>query len=369
VLMDAAVHRIPTTLRTIPRDSPRFLERYQKEVMRPGLINAVGTEPFVDYDSYEFLGTISFGTPPQPFLVEFKWNTNDLWVMGPEAEVDSVDGYPPKHRFLGNHSSTYVDTGVRFTNFYGDAGGELANDTLTFGAAQIPVTFGVADVVADTYAYDWVEGEMGMSIAPNASAPLNQILQNLNAPIISIYLNRNWNDSINGTGQLTLGDVDTTNCYPDYAYAPTTSTDDWQIMVDSLSYGNLTQNVSRNVFVFKYTNWLTATKSVADFIAGVFGATYNSTSTFYELGCDQVANQQDTRINMNMAGGSKAAELTINEFAEQNVDSNDPNACLLGMRGTMREDKPGSMVVGTNFLSKHCISMNLATRQMGIGNI
>jgi len=291
-------------------------------------------------------------------------------VMGPDVSFHSDSSETsPKNRFLGNQSSTYVDAGGRFRNVDKTVGGELANDTLTIGAVQAAVTFGVADTASSWYAYDKCEGEFGLSVASNASSPINQILQNLDAPIVSIYIDHSWDTPKNGTGLLTLGDDDTTNCGSSYAYAPSTNPKRWEVMANSLSYGGVTQNVSRNLYIIKETRRLSATQNVTDFIAGVFGATYNSTSGYYEIGCDQVANQQQKTIKLNLAGGSKAVKLTINDFAHRNIYSNDPNNCVLAMYAGVEENSTYSMTIGTYFLRNHCISMNLDTYKMGIGNL
>jgi len=294
-------------------------------------------------------------------------------VMGPDAVVKNVTGYAPKHRFLGNQSSTYVDTGLRYSDGEQWASGEMVNDTLAFGSIQVPsVTFGVADKVAGWYAYDQAEGVFGFNPHPsNSSVAINQILAGLDDPIISVYLNRNWNYTINGTGTLTLGGDDTTNCDPSYTYAPAVNETLWEFTASSLSYGGKTLNVSRKVALYKWTNFVYATQNFTDFVAGVFGANYNTSSSYYELGCDQATNAQQLQkvIKMNLVGGSKAAKLTINDFIMKNPYNTNSNACILGLWPGVDENSTYYMYVGTLFMRNHCLSMNLATQEIGIGNL
>lgn len=69
-------------------------------------------EPLDNYFDFFYVGSISIGTPPQPFLVEFDTGTSDFWV--PSASCDeSQMGCSSHMTYNSSISSTYVSNGLK----------------------------------------------------------------------------------------------------------------------------------------------------------------------------------------------------------------------------------------------------------------
>ncbi len=111
-----------------------------------GMKNIVKLKKFLC--QYYYIGTISIGTPPQTFLMDFDTGSSDLWA--PSILCGSLCGKFFYHnqfyrmcilyfsgnysRYNANKSSTYRVNGANFFISYGDgsyAGGHFDNDTVT----------------------------------------------------------------------------------------------------------------------------------------------------------------------------------------------------------------------------------------------
>ena len=86
------------------------------------------SEPLVDIeDDTEWAGTISIGTPPKDFLINFDTGSSDLWV--PAASCTSCVGH---HLYDPTASTTSASQAGNFTIAYGDgsnASGPIFTDT------------------------------------------------------------------------------------------------------------------------------------------------------------------------------------------------------------------------------------------------
>ena len=68
-------------------------------------------EPLDNYFDFFYVGRISIGTPPQPFLVEFDTGTSDFWI--PSASCDeSQMGCSGHMTYNSSLSSTFVLNGL-----------------------------------------------------------------------------------------------------------------------------------------------------------------------------------------------------------------------------------------------------------------
>ena len=74
-------------------------------------INNQIAEPLKNFFDFYYMGKISIGTPPQPFLVDFDTGSSDLWVPSASCDMSQL-GCFGHLTYNSNLSSTYVSNGL-----------------------------------------------------------------------------------------------------------------------------------------------------------------------------------------------------------------------------------------------------------------
>ena len=89
-----------------------------------------------DYQNSQYYGSISIGTPPQPFNVIFDTGSSDLWVAGKDCSLRSCGLHS---RYTSSSSSTYIKNGTSFHITYGSGpvSGFQSIDTVNVGGLSI----------------------------------------------------------------------------------------------------------------------------------------------------------------------------------------------------------------------------------------
>ncbi|KAJ7039605.1 acid protease [Mycena alexandri] len=101
----------------------------------------------IEGEDIGYLATILLGTPFEAFRVLIDSGSADLWVGGDDCKGDGGGGRCGKHRFLGNKSTTFRDTGREWYLNYGTGAvsGDLVTDRVGFAGLTLKNhTFGVA---------------------------------------------------------------------------------------------------------------------------------------------------------------------------------------------------------------------------------
>ncbi|KAI1720979.1 eukaryotic aspartyl protease domain-containing protein [Ditylenchus destructor] len=179
----------------------------------------------VHFDMYwKSEANISVGTNAQSLQVYIDpWYATHLNVVGSTANLTFKNSYEyATQRFNSSASTTYFDEAASFSDSYGN--GHLGNDILSLSSPLGNVTLGVYDVYR--YAFNFVSpalsGILGLSVRDSKHNILQQLAPQLDKPIISIY--RQLNDSVDGSGEITLGDLDSTNCQSNWIWADQSDT-------------------------------------------------------------------------------------------------------------------------------------------------
>ncbi|KAI0916959.1 hypothetical protein AcW2_007216 [Taiwanofungus camphoratus] len=119
-------------------------------------------------DGTEWTGTVTIGTPPQNFMLDFDTGSADLWVSSPSCnDCSSNDTYNP------SSSSTSQEQSGTFQISYGDgssASGPIYQDTVSVaGAAVKGQTFSAVTKESEQFRQNSIDGIMGMAFADISS--------------------------------------------------------------------------------------------------------------------------------------------------------------------------------------------------------
>ncbi|KAM5544249.1 hypothetical protein V8D89_001909 [Ganoderma adspersum] len=121
------------------------------------------SEPLVDIeDDTEWAGTISIGTPPKDFLINFDTGSSDLWVPAASCTTcGSHNLYDPAA------SSTSASQGGNFTIAYGDgsnASGPIFTDTVSIaGVSATNQFFSAVTTESAEFVDDPTDGILGLA--------------------------------------------------------------------------------------------------------------------------------------------------------------------------------------------------------------
>lgn len=123
----AHLHGVLQNTGKLPRDMKTLPLR---SVSSAAIKRATGAEPLEDEGrDQEWLGTITIGTPGQPFLVDFDTGSSDLWVPGYQCTSIFCDG---KNKYSPGNSSTSSSKSGSFNIQYSDGStvsGPIYTDT------------------------------------------------------------------------------------------------------------------------------------------------------------------------------------------------------------------------------------------------
>jgi cathepsin D len=200
---------------------------------------SVGEDPLTDEQNQLWIGTISVGTPPVKFLVDFDTGSSDLWL--PSKHCDSSCAGHTLYDPSASHTST--DLGLNFTIQYGDnsyvSGDEYTDNVIIAGLKATHQTLGAVTDESQEFGFPEFPGDglMGMgfqSISAYNAPPVFQTLiaeGQTTSPVFAKKLTAKDSD-------LTLGGLNEYLYKGNVTYVPVSQEGYWQISFDTLKVGS-----------------------------------------------------------------------------------------------------------------------------------
>jgi hypothetical protein len=199
--------------------------------------------PLVNTDNVMWHGTVSVGTPPVKYLVDFDTGSADFFLPGPTCKTNCA-GHT---RYDGAKSKTAKKTTKNFKLSYADGSrveGTVYNDTVSFsqtvnGKTTTLTATGAAVGSATTFSNSFAisafpaDGLMGLAFPHISKFGRNPVIQNLAGqgqmkPVFSFKL-------ADGKSELMLGGANPNKYKGAFTWAPLTQVGWWQIKANSVS--------------------------------------------------------------------------------------------------------------------------------------
>ncbi|KAH7709863.1 CBN-ASP-1 protein [Aphelenchoides avenae] len=331
-----------------------------------------GSQPFIDdYDDF-YLGNITIGTPNQVFTVVLDTGSSNLWVVDCACRQQACKGYPgyQKKCYNPQASSTYAARHTPFSIQYGHdhVGGYLGADVVNLGGDLVDLnqTFAIANVVPEAFERQPLDGMLGLGwpaiSADNVQPPVFQILNQLDKPLFSVWLDRHVEPSSGVPGGLiTYGAVDTQNCDTQVDYVPLSREAGWQFQWDGFSVGKRNFPGKQHVISDTGTGWLRLL--TPHFIALVFDrGAYNYVYDVYTTDCDDRNFLPDIVLTI---GGKKYNIPATEYLLDLGIGG---NQCVFmaadSFSSTSPFDKP-AIVLGDVFIRTYCNVYDIGQKRIG----
>jgi len=241
------------------------------------------------------------------------------------------------------------------------------------------VSLGVVNYVEYYFSWLFVDGVVGLSAGNsnvNVSANLlTQLAPQLDTPVVSLWTNSTYEG--NGTAQITLGAVDTTNCKNNWAFAPRltnyyryatnatsfVATAANGAVVGSLQNSNVTLALALNQG--KWNN--AASQNVFDLITNATGAVWNSTLRTWLTSCNV---SQIGSIVVNLGNDNQTSNPVTLTAADLIDFWPARNVCYVNAQnwGGARNSTYGYLILSKLSLDTHCVAYNVGTDQFGMAD-
>ncbi|CAJ0847773.1 3341_t:CDS:2 [Entrophospora sp. SA101] len=264
-------------------------------VLPPGAVNspqAVGVVNFLNDN--EWIGQISLGTPPQPFLINFDTGSADLWI--PSSECG--DECKSHRRFEEEKSSTFTPIGKKFKISYGDgssSSGFINKDNLKIGAKVIKnQVFASVEDVSEILANDVIDGILGLgyealSMVRGIDTPFTSMVKQKLLPrgIFSVQLRPKR--AIKGPlgGVFIFGGVDPKLFFNPITFTRVTRKLFWQIAINGImADGVIVGGKSQQCIVDTGTTLLVIGNKEAKAIHNRVGGRFDKRTKTWQVPCD-----------------------------------------------------------------------------------
>ena len=185
----------------------------------PGLPNSAPIA--VGGFDYSYMGIMKFGSPGKELNMLLDTGASTSWVMGSTC----VDKPCTHHNVFGKADSTsYVESVEKFSANYGsgNVSGVWGKDNVEFAGLKVPLEFGVADEVFESFSAYPMDGILGLAVDPKSKKPgfLAYIINNglIKAPIFGVNLQRSADET--NDGSIVFGDIDSSKVSGAVAYTP-----------------------------------------------------------------------------------------------------------------------------------------------------
>ncbi|XP_071641041.1 lysosomal aspartic protease-like [Temnothorax longispinosus] len=197
------------------------------------------------YKNLQYYSTIQIGTPPQEFKILFDTGSSDFWVPSKDCNV-SQPACLKHNKYDNTKSRTYVEDGGRFNSPYHDGrvSGNFSIDDVRIGGPIVTNQIFGEITNFSTNFWDWsqCDGVLGMGYPALSHFKVPTVFQNMInekmvTPIFSIYLNREYENSLYG-GALMFGEPDPVYYEGEFTYVDVTRKKYWQFKMDKIQVKN-----------------------------------------------------------------------------------------------------------------------------------
>ncbi|KAI1714776.1 eukaryotic aspartyl protease domain-containing protein [Ditylenchus destructor] len=410
-LSTGLVHKIPTQIHKLPPEiaKQRLAQKYANNPqMLKILTNSASLE--VSSDSPEKknrtlplsknsaswgsvqVANISVGTPPQWFIMEVDWFRDiDMEVIDSNATNSQNANNQALHLFNSSTSSTYSPATGSYASSMTSSSGHRGQDIVNANAQDLRVTFGVLD---NPYYYYFrgyaIDGVIGLSPADQVGAGYNQnlttfvkqIANQLENPVVTVWTESSRNGD--GTGQITLGDLDTDHCESNWMFMPKTG-NAWKVGYYYGGYSvhlatmegvwpNGTQQTFKaniDVSILPDVNGIIVDADWYPLFQNISKAVWDEDVQEYVVDCDTTKLGNVTfRVGGHGYGkNSKTYNLTITG-ADYTTYYEHYDVCYLNIGTGVRSNSKNSMpvILGHNFARDHCFAYNVKDDKIGIAD-
>eukprot|EP00842_Homolaphlyctis_polyrhiza_P001734 jgi/Hompol1/2561/HPOL_006049-RA len=220
------------------------IRRRLRKVLRPIVLNGVfiasTNVKLQNSADAQYFGTITLGTPPQPFNVLFDTGSANLWVTSTRC---SDPGCKAHAQYDHTKSSTFRANGSSFSIQYGSGSmsGVVSSDILCVGNIELPNQLFAESVnePGNTFASARFDGILGLglsSISINSiPTPIERMIaqKRIASSMFAVYLSRNGADG----SQLTLGGFDSSKFTGQLQWLKVIQKGFWQVTLQSVRFG------------------------------------------------------------------------------------------------------------------------------------
>jgi len=323
----------------------------------------VGDDPISikDYMNAQFYGPISLGTPAQSFKVIFDTGSSNLWV--PSAKCSKCN----HAKYDSSKSSSYAANGSSFAIQYGSGSlsGFLSEETLTLGDLEVPnqVFAEATNVPGLSFKMAKFDGIMGMGWPSISVDDVQPPIQNMIAQkviekgVFSFYLP----SSTLKSGELDIGNIDSTHYSGDIFYHPVSKKGYWQFDIDDITIGGGSVTAVKTAIIDTGTSLLVGPKKEVRAITKKLGAKCSILTGECMVDCSTLPSMPTIDVSF----GGKSFSLTPKQYV-LNVEGE----CLVGLMGM---DIPAPMgplwILGDVFIREYFTVFDVDNSQIGVAPI
>ncbi|KAF9221253.1 Asp-domain-containing protein [Gyrodon lividus] len=344
----------------------RGLDNFEKNTgaSHPSFVKSAGKRTFggddlTDFNSELWYGTISAGTPPNIYTVDFDTGSSDLFLPGPKCG-SSCSGhaiYDP------SSSSTSMDLGKTFSLQYGDGStvsGEQHSDTVSIvGLTATSQTLGAASEYSSGFESSQfpADGLMGMAF---------QSLSDYNAsPVFQSLVSQGQTDEAvfafklaTSGSELHIGGTNPALYTGDFSYADVTQEGYWEVNMDSVDGNGQTVLSDVDCIIDTGTTLIVGMPSDVATLYQAIGGTDASDTVgegYYTFPCDSVP-------SVSLTFGGTSFPISPETFNLGTVSSGSSD-CVGGIVG---QDTGSSFwIIGDVFLANVYTAFDVGNSRVG----
>ncbi|CAH1761514.1 2663_t:CDS:2 [Entrophospora sp. SA101] len=307
-------------------------------VLPPGAVNspqAVGVVNFLNDN--EWIGQISLGTPPQPFLINFDTGSADLWI--PSSECG--DECKSHRRFEEEKSSTFTPIGKKFKISYGD-GSSSSGFINKIGAKVIKnQVFASVEDVSEILANDVIDGILGLgyealSMVRGIDTPFTSMVKQKLLPrgIFSVQLRPKR--AIKGPlgGVFIFGGVDPKLFFNPITFTRVTRKLFWQIAINGImADGVIVGGKSQQCIVDTGTTLLVIGNKEAKAIHNRVGGRFDKRTKTWQVPCDLATSKKKRPLKIVIVINKTPFSIDPRDIVREPVSSSS-SFCFSGIAST-----------------------------------